>query len=729
MTTYRLVGGSKDVYMISDVTSINNTHHFGLYNHKNSYCYHIAILQRLHTSQTLTRELMKGYTVEGLLENGMQKYGSSNIVNVNSPLSDVDKTTFIEDAMFPVRLYASYDGVMTGNMSDEEKNNIRLRIYECLRHYYQFYETNYINEAAQHGYLPHYVMSYVFLPMIYHLFPNSFNYIVTELYIDDVNISNNKVECTSCITAQDRAFYRNEYRQYMLELFETMFPNLKIDKTGRFCATVLEVFPNENGAGGHAVTLIACYENNNTSDIVYYVIDDQSEINNIEDYYKKRMERIYKISIRDIDAKTVININAILHALCNVEKNPDTGIKRVTRYELNFGSKFTNYNGSQMLKAEFNNTGMSGGNAPVGYAPMPAPAPAPMPDPNPYGQPPAEENVGLKIWNSIMSFGKTALIVGAVVLIIIILIIVLIIRAIVKAIKNAKVEQGITLDGEIKPIVPKPDKLEGTPNTASTDAIPPAQEQSNVTEGGDISGNGTPNGGDTGGDAGGDGAAAGGDGAAAGDNTGAPATGDGAAPTTPPATAAPPADNGGIDPATGEVTKERVLQVMKGLREKNPQFKSCWDGVINEIESRGMPKNDNAKWIKLENDGALTLLLKDGKTIMENLNVFCEPQKKTVVEDPPPKFKDEATAQKFAQYADCLTRLPRGAQVDFDGRIVVYSEKEHSISSMTQTIDEWCAEKPPETPPPPGAELAPLPSGVMPVPTKAEGFRYKYIVV
>lgn len=595
---------------------------------------------------------MEGHTVDELLALGAQKYSATSNVTVKPPTSDSEVMEFIEAAMFPVRLYASYEGV-AASASDADRADTRHRIYECLRHYYEFYDKYYVNEVAKHGYFPHYVMSYVFLPMLYRLFPDNFINIVMEIAIDPVNISNNEAECNSCICADDRAFYRSEYRECMYSLFQAMIAGIagKDILRNRFCATVLEVFPNENGVGGHAVTLIACNEANgvSTGAVIYYVIDDQSKISTIDVYYIDHNQRIHHFSIRDIDEKTVINLNAILCAFCTVEKD----VNRVTRYQLNFGKRFENCNGSQRLMEKYNvhdnlnenrGFGMSGGNYQSGGSG------AFLEDPIGY----LDNSIG---YLADRVGGMRNLIIIASVIACVIVIVIVVVVVVVKKKKpeggneptnnesssnQSNSMEGGTISGNA-PLTPSPTPLEGTPASVPTDSIPPAEEAAT------------------------------------------PATDTPAEEAAPADGATPPVPADGATPP--ELTKERVIQVIQMLKEKNPQFSSCWDGMIKEFNEKGIPSN-NGKWQSVADDGTVTAILKDGKTITENLMIFCDRPAPTPQEDVAARFEDEAAAQKYAQFNDCLARLPMNAVVTADGSVVIRTA---NGSTGLGTIEEKCA--------------------------------------
>ena len=309
--------------MIKYITSVNGTHHIGLYNYRNAYCHYIAVLQRLHSSPNLNEQLLK--------------FQNTDDITAKISLTD-DQKKLISTIMYPVHLYATFDPSKSNGLS----------IYESIKQYFESYENDYIIDRAKHGYIPQYVMCFIFLPVICKIFPDKFELILRQLNMDVIDFINGEAAADDVILGSQCFFKNATDRQFMRELYKDMLDNHLPQEIIRdqFCATVLDVFPNRNDTGGHAVALIKCDRNK------YVIIDDQNRISPMEDYYRERKSRIYRISVRDIDEKTVANINAILHAECDIE--PANGYdKRISRYELNFDHKFKVVNETLMLRDEF----------------------------------------------------------------------------------------------------------------------------------------------------------------------------------------------------------------------------------------------------------------------------------------------------------------------------------------------------------------------------------------
>lgn len=315
--------------MIEYITSINNTHHFGLFNHKNSYCHYISILQRLHTSTILSEQLKS-------FDNALSKIDSKY----------EEYKPFVTKVMYPVIEYSKYIPKSEGSTSN-------VAVYERIKEYFITFENEYVIQSAKEGYFPHYVMTFIFMPIIHLLFPEKFEQILKELAIDTISFVNNAAEANVAICGKD-AFFVSRYQQFMLELYDEMMKDMpEMNDVSNFCATTLEVYPNKGPVGGHAITLIKASKD------LYYIIDDQSRISTLQDYYIEHKSRLYRISVRDINETTIANMNAILKAECNIA--PDAGAvdngakftKRVTRYELNFEHNFDDVSTESLLKEEY----------------------------------------------------------------------------------------------------------------------------------------------------------------------------------------------------------------------------------------------------------------------------------------------------------------------------------------------------------------------------------------
>lgn len=291
--------------MIKHVRSINNTLHIALFNYDNSFCHHIAVMQRLHSSPTLN--------------------------HLCQTLHDVDDE-YVRDLIKPVQIYSTYTG----------EDGQDLAIYTALKEYYTYFVNKYVSSVGMYGYIPMNVLVYIMLPVIYDLFPSDFETIISELHMDKIDFNNIDYVIKDIIFSSN-AFLRTKYQQKQYQLYSAMIEKIPdhIEKQ-HFVSAIFEVYPNKNKTGGHAITLLKGIDEQ------YYIIDDQNAISKLEDYYSLRESRLYAISVKDIDEVTIANINAILHAKCII--SPECAFsKRVSRYELNFEEKFSNVNEASLL--------------------------------------------------------------------------------------------------------------------------------------------------------------------------------------------------------------------------------------------------------------------------------------------------------------------------------------------------------------------------------------------
>lgn len=250
-------------------------------------------------------------------------------------LSSIDDE-YVVDIIKPIYLYAAYEG-----KDDDEE----LSLYTKMKEYYVYFVDKYVSNVGRKGYFPMNVLVYSFLPVVYKLFPNEFESILSELHMDRIDFNDIEYVVKSIICDPKQAFLKQEFVQKQYELYTKMMSEgvpKKIQKK-HFVSAILEIFPNKDKTGGHAITLLKGIDDH------FYVIDDQNAISRLEEYYTLRESRLYSISIKDIDEVTIANLNAILHAKCIIDDSCAFS-KRVSRYELNFEHKFLTVNESKLLK-------------------------------------------------------------------------------------------------------------------------------------------------------------------------------------------------------------------------------------------------------------------------------------------------------------------------------------------------------------------------------------------
>ena len=183
------------------------------------------------------------------------------------------------------------------------------------------------------------------LPVVYKYFPDEFLNIIMELHIYKIAFNNIRYVAEDIILKDEDTFLKDtNYRKQILESYENMINHIpkKYDRS-QFVSSCLEIFPNSDKTGGHAITLIRGISDIDIKNGIhkddYYILDDQNSISKLHDYYNDRKERLYKINIRDVDEVTIANINAILHAKCDIDPSCKFS-KRVSRFCLDFSHNF-----------------------------------------------------------------------------------------------------------------------------------------------------------------------------------------------------------------------------------------------------------------------------------------------------------------------------------------------------------------------------------------------------
>ena len=307
--------------MINYVKTSYGVKHIALHNYDNSFCHHIAVLQRLHSSPLLNEELSE----------------------LSLDTDTVNKSDIFEVLLLPLAIYSKLS----------EDNDVE--VYAKIKDYFTWFVPGYVSPAGRRGYNPYHLMCYFILPTIHKFFPNSFEKILEELSLDVVNI--NKVATPSKFDIlSDQSFIADEhFRNSLKDEYTKMIEALpKVTVRTTFVSAIMEVYPDREKQNGHAVTLIKGRSDIDIRDGVdiedYYVIDDQNAISRLSDYYNERKERIHEISIKDIDGMNVANINAIFRAKCDIDPSCKFS-ENVYRYSLNFDRNFNSLS-TDVLKPE-----------------------------------------------------------------------------------------------------------------------------------------------------------------------------------------------------------------------------------------------------------------------------------------------------------------------------------------------------------------------------------------
>ena len=307
--------------MISYVKTSYGVKHIAIHNYDNSFCHHIAVLQRLHSSPLLNERLSE----------------------LSLDTSTVNKSDIFEVLLLPLVIYSRLS----------EDNDVE--IYAKLKDYFTWFVPEYVTAYGRHGYNPYLLMNYFILPVVYKYFPDLFDKILEELSLDIVNI--NKVATTSKfdINSEQSFIADKHYRMSLSDVYTKMVESLpKVTNRTTFVSAIMEVYPDREKQNGHAVTLIKGRSDIDIRDGVdvedYYVIDDQNAISRLSDYYNERKERIHEISIKDIDGMNIANINAIFRAKCDIDPSCKFS-ENVYRYSLNFDRNFNSLS-TDVLKPE-----------------------------------------------------------------------------------------------------------------------------------------------------------------------------------------------------------------------------------------------------------------------------------------------------------------------------------------------------------------------------------------
>ena len=315
---------------IEYIVSRSGTYHIPLYNYENKFCYWLSILQRLHTSNTLNRCVID--------------YFSNNRPNQN-----------IESILLkPVYLYALFDG------SDVTNSNI-IRIYDAIRSYLIEYIPQVVHVYAKNGYLPELLLVQYYSPIIFHLFRDSFVSIMDEIHVNKIEFEPALSTVEDAMRVKNQFLKNDEDQKYMFNLYKSMSEsiaqNIESFKLEPFVSATLEVYPNKDHTGGHAITLLYGVSNIDPDNEMFYIIDDQRSISPLHTYYTNRNERVHEISLRDVTDVTVANINNVLHTQASIDPNCKFS-QRVTRYSLSFEDNFLSPS-DELIKSEFRNKAAS----------------------------------------------------------------------------------------------------------------------------------------------------------------------------------------------------------------------------------------------------------------------------------------------------------------------------------------------------------------------------------
>ena len=301
---------------IEYVKSINDTIHVSIYNFDNKFCHYVSIIQRLHTSPTLN-QLCSAFTPEQL------------------------ETDLAHLLIKPIAIY-SHLNVETKD-SQGNTGNI-LSIFTQFDNFFNDFVPKYVDESARNGYVPHFLLIYCYCPLLYHLFPDSFVKIINEVHVDRTEFDVSPSIAEDIITRKNPFVIDKEFQRLLYQWYMQMIESIKGITSFQmepFCSATLEIFPNKEHTGGHAVTLIYGQSNLEPNVDEYFILDDHNTISKFHDYYNKHSERLYDISIRDVDDIMISAFNKNLHEKCSIDQRCKFS-SRVTRYVLCLEHNFLN---------------------------------------------------------------------------------------------------------------------------------------------------------------------------------------------------------------------------------------------------------------------------------------------------------------------------------------------------------------------------------------------------
>ena len=234
--------------------SINGTLHIAIKNYKNSLCYLVAVIQKLHSSPTLNK--------------------------LSLTIDDNTLTSYQKDLMKLIQIYAK--------LTKDNVNETYTELNKQLEKFGDLYITN-IND----GYLTQCVLYYYYLPIFKKIWSENFNTICSELALffrntDEMNYKTNDVFTGGL------AWFKPKYQNEALNTYLDNKYEIKVAPQPVACA-IVHVFPNKDSSnGGHAIVLLKTPKG-------WFVIDDNNNFESYDDYVKNHKSRIYKIEIQDID--------------------------------------------------------------------------------------------------------------------------------------------------------------------------------------------------------------------------------------------------------------------------------------------------------------------------------------------------------------------------------------------------------------------------------------------
>jgi hypothetical protein len=240
-------------------------------------------------------------------------------------------------------------------IQNRNDDDVHKKVYKGVEYWLKDYIKNYIGVSAQDGYMPEIYLAYNVLPMLHEICSKSeFKQILQELTLDPNVISTAKYVYTDIITGS-QCFFNDMFKNDVLEMYMKMLPDVQYEVNSSISTTaVLEMYPEPTNLKiGHAATLVRTQENE------LYVIDDTRTIKPIGEYCKEYSNKLARIDVRDIDEKTVGDINSKLKSKnLNFTGSPTGFFKhRIARYTLDFSSNFISQSEFEVHKSALSLSG------------------------------------------------------------------------------------------------------------------------------------------------------------------------------------------------------------------------------------------------------------------------------------------------------------------------------------------------------------------------------------
>jgi len=252
------------------VVGINGEIFTTIPNIKNSICYLISTIHRIHICKSLKPVLQKVFQ------------GNSN--------------KYIKDVLTGLYYYST---ITPSNIIQTKRD-----ITNWLHYFLETYVNN-----PQNGYLPEIVLTTIILPAIFaSCDPKTFDIILTEIHIDIDNISFSTVDVNNeCFNPDSgNRWLKDQYLPLASKLYSDMVKYLDNDDNknhwkyvdSNFQASVLELYPDKHDEfRGHAVAFIKCPNNK------FIVIDDQRNLLDIFQFINNHINSLDQFVLRDVPEK------------------------------------------------------------------------------------------------------------------------------------------------------------------------------------------------------------------------------------------------------------------------------------------------------------------------------------------------------------------------------------------------------------------------------------------